>query len=144
MSSIVKNTPTWNVLPTFSRNFPPAKMTTFTIDYQIWYNLYNELLTVYPLSSVSQSPMELHKVTAILERKFFGVSDTITELLFEWIIIYLIRIVSYVFGSVIMLIFFSYPTFLTQHPTCIYFLLSKNWKNWRWKLTVNYEIRVFW
>ena len=30
-SSIVKITPTWNVLPTFSRNFPPAKITTFTV-----------------------------------------------------------------------------------------------------------------
>ena len=28
---IVKITPTWNVLQTFSRNFPPAKITTFTV-----------------------------------------------------------------------------------------------------------------
>ena len=31
MSRIVKITPTWKVLPTFSRNFPPAKITTFTV-----------------------------------------------------------------------------------------------------------------
>ena len=30
-SSIVKITPTWSVLPTFSWNFPPAKITTFTV-----------------------------------------------------------------------------------------------------------------
>ena len=30
-SSIVKITPTWNVLPTFSRNFPPVKITMFTV-----------------------------------------------------------------------------------------------------------------
>ena len=30
-SSTVKITPMWNVLPTFSRNFPPAKITTFTV-----------------------------------------------------------------------------------------------------------------
>ena len=30
-SSIVKITPTWNVLPTFLQNFPQAKMTTFTV-----------------------------------------------------------------------------------------------------------------
>ena len=30
-SSIVKITPTWNVSPMFSRNFPPAKITTFTV-----------------------------------------------------------------------------------------------------------------
>ena len=30
-SSIVKISPTWNVLPTFSWNFPPAKITTFTV-----------------------------------------------------------------------------------------------------------------
>ena len=31
MSSIVKITPTWNVLSTFSWDFPPAKITTFTV-----------------------------------------------------------------------------------------------------------------
>ena len=30
-SSIIKITPTWNILPTFSRNFPLAKITTFTL-----------------------------------------------------------------------------------------------------------------
>ena len=30
-SSIVKITPTWNALPTFSRNLPPAKITTFSL-----------------------------------------------------------------------------------------------------------------
>ena len=38
-SSIVKITPTWNVLPTFSRNFPPAKITTFTVLYFIFYSM---------------------------------------------------------------------------------------------------------
>ena len=31
MSGIVKIIPTWNISPTFSRNFPPAKITTFTV-----------------------------------------------------------------------------------------------------------------
>ena len=31
MSRIVKIIPTWKVLPTFSRNFPQAKITTFTV-----------------------------------------------------------------------------------------------------------------
>ena len=30
-SSIAKITPTWNVLQMFLRNFPPAKITTFTV-----------------------------------------------------------------------------------------------------------------
>ena len=33
-SSIVKITPTWNVLPTYSRNFPLAKITMFTV---LWF-----------------------------------------------------------------------------------------------------------
>ena len=37
MSSIVKITPTWNVLPTFLRKFTPAKITTFTV-VQLLYN----------------------------------------------------------------------------------------------------------
>ena len=35
MSSIMKNTPTWNALTTFSRNFLLAKITTFTVP--LWY-----------------------------------------------------------------------------------------------------------
>ena len=31
MTSFVKITPMRNVLPTYSRNFPPAKITTFTV-----------------------------------------------------------------------------------------------------------------
>ena len=35
-SRIVKNTPTGNVFPTFSRNIPPAKITTFTVYITNW------------------------------------------------------------------------------------------------------------
>ena len=31
--NFVKITPTWKVLPTFSRNFPPAKITTYTVNF---------------------------------------------------------------------------------------------------------------
>ena len=30
-SSVMKITPAWNFLPTFSRSFPPAKITMFTV-----------------------------------------------------------------------------------------------------------------
>ena len=35
-SSIAKITPTWNVLPTFSRNFPRAIITTFTVTLTVY------------------------------------------------------------------------------------------------------------
>ena len=54
-SIIVKITPTWNVLQTFSRNFPPAKITTFTVLY-ILHSVKWEFVVVLPDKHPSQRP----------------------------------------------------------------------------------------
>ena len=52
-SSIVIINPTWNVLPTFSRNFPPAKITTFTVNEQAIWPWYGLLIEDTPRSVAS-------------------------------------------------------------------------------------------
>ena len=57
-SSIVKITPTWNVLRTFSRNFPPAKITTFTVldqsaIFQVWMDTSKSCLHIIIVTSVA-------------------------------------------------------------------------------------------
>ena len=58
MSSIMKITPTWNVLPTFLRTFPPAKITTFTV----FYCTSDKFLPI-GLPEMHQWPLSEHSIT---------------------------------------------------------------------------------
>ena len=56
-SSFVKITPTWNVLPTFSGNFPPAKISTFTVPAVI-YDAFQDMEEKHSLHHQLQDKLE--------------------------------------------------------------------------------------